>query len=204
MDANTSFSISSGELRESQRGLALVTVMLLILALTVIGVAAITVTGMEGRMAGFTRTGEASASAAESCLDSGMEIILATLDVAAGGNLPPAFKDDQTPAGPVPAANYSTLNDELRGTDNNNADTPQGAPNIVMTMNSYTVNGDIDRLYVQPKPGTSQAFDEPQSGSAEILYRIDCVSTNAATGTSSRIIGVYACTLAGDGCQRAL
>lgn len=189
---------------ESQRGLALVTVMLLILALTVIGVAAITVTGMEGRMAGFTRTGEASASAAESCLDTGMEIILATLDVAAGGSLPPAFKDDQTPPGPVPAANYNILNDELRGTDNNNADTPQGAPNLVMSMNSYTVNGDIDRLYVQPKAGTSQAFDEPQSGSAEILYRIDCVSTNAATGTSSRIIGVYACTLAGDGCQRAL
>ncbi len=204
MERNPSIEPCFYNLRESQRGLALVTVMLLILALTVIGVAAITVTGMEGRMAGFTRTGEASASAAESCLDTGMEIILATLDVAAGGSLPTAFKDDQVPAGPVPAANYNTLNDELRGADNNNADTPAGAPNIVMTVNNYAVNGDLDRLYVQPKPGTSQAFDEPQSGSAEILYRIDCVSSNAATGTSSRIIGVYACTLAGDGCQRAL
>lgn len=188
----------------NQRGIALVTVMLLILSLTVIGVAAITVTGMEGRMAGFTRSGEASASAAESCLDTGMEIILATLDVAAGGNLPTAFKDDETPPGPVPAANYNTLNDELRGVDNNNADTASTTPNIVLNLNNYATAGDIDRLYVQPKPGTSQAFDEPQSGSAEILYRVDCASSNAATGTSTRIVGVYACTLAGDGCQRAL
>lgn len=188
----------------SQRGLALVTVMLLLISITVIGIAAITVTGMEGRMAGFTRTGEAASSAAESCVDTGMEVILQTLDISSGGSLPLAFKDDQTPAGPVPAGNYNTLNDELRGVNNNHTDTPQASPNLVMTINNYTVNGDIDRLYVQPKPGTSQAFDEPQSGSAEILYRIDCVATNATTGTSSRIVGVYACTLAGDGCQRAL
>ena len=204
MARNASIGKNFYNLRESQHGIALVTVMLLILSLTVIGVAAITVTGMEGRMAGFTRTGEASASTAESCLDTGMEIILQTLDVSSGGQLPLAFRTPRDGTGPVPGTNYATLNDELRGVDNNNADTPTLAPNLVMNLNNYQVNGDIDRLYVQPKPGTSQAFDEPQSGSAEIIYRVDCISSHAATGTSTRIVGVYACTLAGDGCQRAL
>ena len=48
----------------NQRGVALVTVMLVMIIMTVIGIAALTVTGMENRMAGFQRTGEAAATAA--------------------------------------------------------------------------------------------------------------------------------------------
>ncbi len=178
--------------------------LLLLVAVTIVGIAALTVTGMEGRLAGFTRSSEAASTSAESCLDTGMQVVLQTLDVDAGGALPAAFKDDQVPAGPVPAGNYNTLNGELLGQDNNNPDTPGGSPNLVLTVNNFTVTGDIDRLYVEPKAGTSQAFDEPQTGSTDIIYRIDCVSTNAATGTSSRITGVYACTFNADGCMRAL
>lgn len=187
-----------------ETGIALITVLLLLVAVTIVGIAALTVTGMEGRLAGFTRSSEAASTSAESCLDTGMQVVLQTLDVDAGGALPAAFKDDQVPAGPVPAGNYNTLNGELLGQDNNNPDTPGGSPNLVLTVNNFTVTGDIDRLYVEPKAGTSQAFDEPQTGSTDIIYRIDCVSTNAATGTSSRITGVYACTFNADGCMRAL
>ena len=192
---------------ESQKGIALITVLLLLVTMTILGIAAITVTGMENRMAGFTRSGEAAGTAAEACLDTGLQVVQQTLDVSAGGSLPPAFRSDAAPAGPVPGGTpgYNTLNAELLGQDNNNADTPSSSPpNLTMTLNNYTVNGDIDRLYVEPKPGTSQAFDEQASGNAEIIYRIDCVSTNTATGTSSRITGIYACTLAADGCQKAL
>lgn len=70
------------------------------------------------------------------------------------------------------------------------ADVPSGTPNLVLNRNNDTVNGDIDRLCVEPKPGTQQCFDCPQSGNADIMYRIDCVATNAATGASSRISGV--------------
>ncbi len=186
----------------SQMGIALITVMLLLVTMTILGIAAITVTGMENRMAGFTRSGEAASTAAEACLDTGLQVIQQTLDVTAGGQLPGAF--DVGNGGPIPDTNHATLEAELLGQDNNNADTPNGSPNLVLTLNNYTVNGDIDRLYVEPKPGTSQAFDEQASGNAEIIYRIDCVSTNAATGTSSRVTGIYACTLAADGCQKAL
>ncbi len=188
----------------NQDGMALVTVMLLLVVMTVMGIASITVTGLESRMAGFTRVGEAAGTAAEACVDSGIQIIQQTLDVSAGGQLPAAFLDNATPAGPVPAANSATLNQELLGQSDNNVDTLATNPNMVMTVNNFTVSGDIDRLYVQPKPGASQAFDAPQGGSTEIVYRIDCQSSNAATGASSRISGVFACTLAADGCQRAL
>ena len=188
-----------------QDGIALVTVLLLLVVMTILGITSITVTGLENRMAGFTRTGEAASTTAEACLDTGIQIIQQTLDISAGGQLPAAFRDDAgPPAGPVPAANWATLNAELLGQDNNNGDTPSTNPNMVMTINTFTVSGDIDRLYVQPKAGASQAFDAPQSGSTEIIYRVDCISTNAATGASARITGVYACTLASDGCQRAL
>ncbi len=190
--------------QEGQEGMALITVMLLLLVVTVVGISSLTVTGMENRMAGFTRSGESSGTAAEACVDTGMQVIQQTLDISSGGSLPTAFKDDAATPGPVPAANYATLNAELLGQDDNNNDMPTGVPNLVMTLNNFTVRGDIDRLYVQPKPGASQAFDAPQSGSTEIIYRVDCLSVNAATGASSRISGVFACTLASDGCQRAL
>ena len=187
---------------ESQKGIALITVLLLLVTMTVLGIAALTVTGMENRMAGFTRSGEAASTAAEACLDTGLQVVQQTLDVSAGGSLPTAF--DVSNGGPVPDANHTTLDAEILGQNDNNGDVASSNPNLTMTINNYTVNGDIDRLYVEPKPGTSQAFDEAASGNAEIIYRIDCVSTNTATGTSSRITGIYACTLAADGCQKAL
>ncbi len=187
---------------KSQKGIALITVLLLLVVMTILGIAAITVTGMENRMAGFTRSGEAASTAAEACLDTGLQVVQQTLDISAAGSLPTAF--DVSNGGPVPDANHATLNAELLGQNDNNSDTPSGNPNLSMTINNYSVSGDIDRLYVEPKAGTSQAFDEAQSGNAEIIYRIDCVSTNPATGTSSRITGIYACTLAADGCQKAL
>ena len=192
-----------------EEGIALITVLLLLVVMTVVGIASLTVTGMENRMSGFTRSGESAGTAAEACLDSGMQIIQQTLDVSAGGALPLAFRECPPNAapdcGPIPGAAYAGLNSELLGSDNNNPDTPNTVPSdLVLGMNNFTVNGDVDRLYVEPKPGTSQAFDEPASGSAEIIYRVDCIANNTATGTTSRITGVYACTLASDGCRRAL
>ena len=49
-----------------ERGMAFLTVMMVLLMLTVLGIAAITVTGVENNMAGLQRTMEASANAAES------------------------------------------------------------------------------------------------------------------------------------------
>ena len=49
----------------NEHGMAMLTVVMVLLILTVLGIAAITVTGMENKMAGLQRTMEASAQAAE-------------------------------------------------------------------------------------------------------------------------------------------
>ncbi|MGH7207393.1 MAG: pilus assembly PilX family protein [Nitrospiraceae bacterium] len=193
----------------NQKGLALLTVMLLMLIMTVIGIAAITVTGLENRMAGYLRTGEAAASASESCLGTGVNVIQQTIDM---GSLPAAFLDNAAPAGPVPQANGPILNTEIMGQSDNNADLPTVAPNMVATVNTFTVRGDIDRLYAKAKAGGSLQFAAGYEGTAggaagggiDLLYRIDCRATNAATGTASRITAIYACTATGESCQKKI
>ncbi len=193
----------------NQNGLALLTVMLLMLIMTVIGIGAITVTGLENRMAGYLRTGEAAASAAESCLGTGVNVIQQTIDQ---GSLPAAFLDNAAPAGPVPQANGPTLNQEIMGQSDNNVDVATVVPNMVATMNTFTVRGDIDRLYAKAKAGGSLQFAAGYEGTAggaagggiDIFYRLNCVASNVATGTSSRIVAVYACTATGESCQKKI
>jgi Tfp pilus assembly protein PilX len=196
----------------NQQGIALLTVMLLMLILTVLGVAAVTMSGLENRMAGLQRTGEAAATAAESCLGTAVNIIQQTID---GGSLPAAFLSNADPPGPVPQANSAVLNQEIMGQLDNNADVPDGGgavPNIVQGIGTYTVNGDIDRLYAKGKAGSGmQMFGGYEgtgggaaAGGVEILYRVNCVARNVATGTSSRITAVYACTTTGESCQKKL
>ena len=178
----------------SQRGIALLTVMMLMLIMTVIGIAAITVTGLENRMAGFTRTGESAATAADSCMGVGANVIRQALVPAntATGAIPLAYLS--TVGGPVPALNSVILFQEIYGKDGlgvstkNSPDTAAGVPNLVLTVNGFTVNGDIDYLYNENTSGTAGTTN---------VYRINCVATNVATGTSSSVTAVYGCTFAG-------
>lgn len=193
-----------------EEGMAMLTVVLLLMIMTVLGIAAITTTSLENRMAGFTRTGEAAAGSAESCVGTAVNIIQQTIDA---GTLPAAFLDNAVPAGPVPNANGPTLQQEIMGQSDNNADTVNSVPpNTVAQVNTYVVNGDIDRLYAAPKAGSAMQFAAGYEGTAggaagggiDILYRIDCAAANVATGTSSRITAVYACTATGESCQKKI
>jgi Tfp pilus assembly protein PilX len=195
----------------NQQGIALLTVLLMILLLTVLGIAAITITGLENRMAGFFRTTEAAAAAAQSCEGTAANIIQQT--IVPPGQLPASFLSSAVPAGPVPAANGPTLQSEITGAtlpsppaasaglpSENSTDLAAAAPNLVLGFNGFTVNGDIDRLYIHNKPG----MDPTKEGGQEILYRITCVATNAATGASSTVTSVYGCTLYSTGCYKKL
>lgn len=164
------------------------TVMLLLLIMTIIGIASMTITGTENRMSGFLRTGETAAAAAGSCVDVGVNIIRQTWMPQNASAIPGAFLDNAVPPGPVPAGNANTLRQEIKGAPGmtNNVDTAAAAPNLVMTVGGFAVNGDIDRLYMQNTPGS-------QSGSYTFVYRINCVATNAATGTVSAETAVYGC-----------
>jgi Tfp pilus assembly protein PilX len=188
----------------NQHGIALLTVLLMILLLTILGIAAITITGLENRMAGFFRTTEAAAVAAQSCEGTAANIIQQTM--AGSGQLPPSFLSDAVPAGPVPKDNGPILQSEIKGSalpsvgtpSENNNDLPATAPNLVLQFNGFTVNGDIDRMYIHNKPG----MNPKEEGGQEILYRITCVATNSATGASSTVTSVYGCTWYSTGCSK--
>jgi Tfp pilus assembly protein PilX len=195
--------------RDSERGIALVTVMLLLMIMTMVGIMSITVTGVGNRMAWFGRTGESGSSAAEACVHTAVKIIQQTIDE---GSLPAAFLDNANPAGPVPQINSATLQSEIIGASDNNSDSPASAPNTLTTVDNFTVRGDIDRLYAVPKAGGSLQFAGGYEGMAggaggggvDIYYRIDCTAVNVATSTTSRITAVYACSATGESCQKKI
>jgi hypothetical protein len=165
-------------------------------------------------MASFVTSMEGATVAAESCAGVSINVIQQTIDPFVGaGTLPAAFRSDAAPiAGPVPQANAALLTQEIMGSSDNNSDAADGAgasPNLVLTVGAFTVNGDIDRLYVKGSPGSGQqqfggyeGTGNSIIGSSNIFYRIDCVARNTATGTSARVTAVYACTTTGESCQK--
>ena len=176
-----------------QDGVALLTVMMIMLILTVLGIAAITTTGLENRMAGFARTGEEAATAADSCLGVGANLIRQALIPVNSAAIPPPFLSNAAPPGPVPLTNAVILHDEIYGKDasgvstKNSADSATGVPNLVLAVNGLTVNGDIDYLYNENTTATGGAITN--------TYRINCVSMNVTSGSSSSVTAVFACTL---------
>ncbi len=64
---------------KQEDGIAMMTVLMLTVILTVIGVAAITSTSLDIKMAGGERVRESSVNAAEACMSSGVQIIQQTL-----------------------------------------------------------------------------------------------------------------------------
>jgi hypothetical protein len=103
----------------------------------------------------------------------------------------------------------ASLLDEIMGRSDNNTDGTTGVSNLVQQVGGFTVNGDIDRLYNRAKVGGSLQFaagleGTGSEGAIDIYYRIDCVASMAATGSSSRVTAVYACTKTGESCQRKI
>jgi Tfp pilus assembly protein PilX len=192
-----------------QEGFALITALLVMLILTVLGVSAMTMTSMENRIAGVSKTTESASMAVESCLGAGVNVIQQTIEPAA---VPASALDSAPIPGPVPAARQTDLGQEIMGELDQNNDSPTGTgasgPDLVQTVGGFTVNGDIDRLYVKNKSGGSLEFasgveGKGKSAEIDVYYRITCVATMASTGTQSQISGVYACTASGgDTCQK--
>lgn len=179
-----------------ERGTSFMAVMLIMLMTGTLGVAALTMTGLENSMAGSIRTVEEGADAAESCVGMAVNVIQQSIDP---GTVPATLI---APAGPVPAANAAILSQEINGAPfamRNNPDIAVGAgnaPNLIMNVNNYVVNGDIDFLYSKPRAGSSE-------DTKDFFYRVDCTASNAANGATSRVIAVFDCLFMGsDTCQR--
>jgi Tfp pilus assembly protein PilX len=200
----------------NERGFALFGVFLTILMMTALGIAAVTMTGLENRMAGFANSTDAAAAAAESCIGTGTNVILQTLQER---QVPPIYVGAAAviPSNAENASMPPTLTQEIMGQADNNADFPVGtggaSPDIQMTAGPFTVAGDIDRLYIKQRSGGSLQFaagyegtaQGASGGGAEAYYQIDCTATLTATGATSRIRAIYACvSAAGESCQRKI
>lgn len=216
-----SLSIRGPGFRENQQGIAMLSILMLMLILTVLGIGAMTITGLENRVAGFASSMEASSAAADACVAAGVKVIQQVLDVSNGMSVPTALLSNQTPPGPVPSTNKAQLELETSGDPAALPDAPIGppfpagitaaVPNLVQTVGAYSVAGDIDMLYKKQRAGSGQQFGAAYDGTAvgsgaggvDIFYSVDCVATNTATGMSSRIAAIYSC-LYNEGCTRKL
>ena len=199
----------------------MLSILMLMLILTVLGIGAMTITGLENRVAGFASSMEASSAAADACVATGVKVIQQVLDVSNGTSVPTALLSNQVPPGPVPSTNKTQLELEINGDPTAAADAPIGppfpagitaaVPNLVQTVGAYSVVGDIDMLYKKQRAGSGQQFGAAYDGTAvgggaggvDMFYSVDCVATNTATGTSSRIAAIYSC-LYNEGCTRKL
>jgi Tfp pilus assembly protein PilX len=184
-----------------EQGTSFMTVMLLILIIGALGVAALTMTGMENSMAGAIRMVEEGTDAAEACVGTAVRAIRLTMDDPQMTGPAAALI---APQGPVPASNQSVFTQEINGTLRNHSDVAVGAgnaPNLVMNVNGYVVNGDIDFLYSKRRTGSD--FADQDHPAYDQYYRVDCLAANAATGATSRVIVTFDClNTTGEGCMK--
>lgn len=181
-----------------ERGVSLITVMMVILIMTLMGISILAVTGFERQISGTVSASEASTDAAESCVSTGANVLQQGLQAHV---VPPALLANAVPPGPVPLANLVVLNGELI-TDGGNPDFPIGVgsvPNLTMTIGNYQVFGDIDRLYTQ----CNGSICDPNNPNfrLDIFYQITCVAQNTATGLTSQVEAMYVCNNTGTFCQ---
>ncbi|MDC8448149.1 MAG: hypothetical protein LV473_07310 [Nitrospira sp.] len=190
-----------GRLCRDERGTSFMTVMLLMLIIGALGVAALTMTGMENSMAGAVRMVEEGTDAAEACVGSAVRAIRLTIEDPQMTGPAAALI---APQGPVPTLNQGVFTQEINGTLRNYPDIAVGAgnaPNLVMNVNGYVVNGDIDFLYSKRRTGSD--FADPDKPTFDQFYRVDCVAANAATGATSRVIVTFDClNNTGEGCVK--
>lgn len=181
-----------------ERGVSLITVMMVILIMTLMGISILSVTGFERQIASSVSASEASVAAAESCVSTGANVLQQSLQAHA---VPVAVLSNAVPPGPVPLANLAVLNGEIIN-DGGNPDFAIGAgsaPNLAMTIGNYQVFGDIDRMYIQCNGNSCDPVDP--TARFDIFYQITCVSQNLATGITSQVGALYACHSTGAFCQ---
>jgi hypothetical protein len=195
--------------------MALLGVFMVILMMTVLGIAGLTMTGLENRMAGFAGTSDAVMMAAESCAGTAVNVIDQAIWL---GSVPTSYvvggagaTNPVVPANAENAALPPTLTQEIKdenGTGANNPDIalgPGASPDLQFNVGPMTVVGDIDRMYARYPAGCGLEFGSNEGGGScpEIMYRVDCQAQNVATGITARVTATYACRMnSPDTCQK--
>lgn len=180
-----------------ERGVSLITVMMVLFIMTLMGISILATTGFERQIASSVSSSEASMAAAESCVSTGANVLQQSLQAHV---VPASLLANAVPPGPVPVANLAVLSGEIIN-DGGNPDFPIGAgsaPNLAMTIGNYQVFGDIDRLYLKCEGNCDGSGGDVQ---LDIFYQITCVAQNLATGITSQVGALYACRNTGSFCQ---
>lgn len=184
--------------KRNERGVALITVLLLMVVLTVIGLGAITVTSLEVKTAQNERQHEEAVNRTEGGNDIQVKVLEETLLSA---QMPEEYL--QTAGGPV--VETANLSGEIFGIREN--DSSDIIPDLQQAIGAATVKMDIDFLYRKQKTGSALEMAGGYegigfgggSGGTEIFYQLE---SQIADGESrSSIVSIYDCVVIA-GCQK--
>lgn len=158
-----------------ERGLILITMLLLMVIISLIGVIAINTSTVDIRISGNLREGTSLFHGAEAGVDLSIGIIENTI---MNGALTPS-----APVGLITGLDTIDLEKEIMGGSDYNNDTPESTPPDVEMgdINGVSVSTDIDRLYSYQLPGGAAQFAMGYEGvgagagggGTAIIYRID-------------------------------
>ncbi len=155
-------------------GYVLITVMLLLLLLTVIGLAALGTSSIENMLSGNMRLRERNTSKA----DAGIEVSTAVINHSVR---------TQNITGFTAVVNDTSLPTELRTKPFDPTDSTETNPDVIMNVDGQAVNVDIDKMYVKRIGGTAIEFASGSEGAGKSgasnfysFYRINSEGTGAA------------------------
>ena len=161
-----------------EKGLILITMLLLMVVISLIGVIAVNTSMVDIQISGNLRKGALAFQGAEAGVDLSIGIIENTI---LNGSLTPS-----APVGVISSLDTSNLGTEIMGGDDYNSDGPDSSPDVgIDDLNGVTVTTDIDRLYSYQIPGGAAPFAMGYEGigagagrgGTGVLYRIDSEAT---------------------------
>ncbi|MBI4683260.1 MAG: hypothetical protein HY757_09205 [Nitrospirae bacterium] len=162
-------------LNRQDNGYVLITVLLMLLVLTVVGLAAIGTSTLENLLSGNIRLRESNLSQADGCVEISTAVIERTvreLDTRGFSNI----------------VNDAGLSTELSST----TFAIEGTPDVICAAAPTTINVDIDKMYTHYISGTGIEFASGYEGLGKSggsgfysYYRINSTGSNALNSTAT-------------------
>lgn len=176
----------------NEKGAILITMLLLMVIVTLLGVIAINTSTIDIQITGHSKRGALALQGAEAGIDLGIPIIESTLAMgqlstsSATVSTAITFPSGSGTTANLDAADAVTLGTEITGGTNYHTDSPSSGTDLSITnLNGVGVNVDIDRFYSYALPGGSLEFAAGYEGvgagagggGVGILYGIDSQGT---------------------------
>lgn len=177
----------------NENGAILITMLLLMVIVTLIGVIAINTATVDIQISGNLKRASTAMQGAEAGVDLSIPLIESTLAVGqlststATISTSMIFPSGSGTTASLDIASSPSLGDEITGSSSYNSDTANSSPPdiLITNLNGVTVNIDIDRLYSYALPGGSLEFAAGYEGvgagagggGVGILYGIDSQGT---------------------------